>query len=254
MKVRVRYTKLGKVRFTSHRDTARIWERALRKAGQPVALSGGFSPRARISFGLALPTGAESLGEYLDVELTDEAGELLDPDLALRLSEALPNGFEVTAVALRPVGASLQEDVVSCTWSITLRGMSPSTVAAAVSDALCADQLHLERERKGELRTDDVRPAIVDLAVASTDSDEVTLTAELTSDGRAVRPYELVKVLFPGVDPYDVVYRVLRTHQWIERDGRRHELMPVDHEAHPRGAGAGKDETDDRATLSVARR
>ena len=69
MKLRVRYAKLGKVRFTSHRDTARIWERAMRKARLPVATSAGFTPRPRLSFGLALPTGAESIAEYLDIEL-----------------------------------------------------------------------------------------------------------------------------------------------------------------------------------------
>ncbi len=60
VKLVVRYTKLGKVRFTSHRDAARLWERALRKAELPVAMSQGFTPRPRISFGLALPTGARA--------------------------------------------------------------------------------------------------------------------------------------------------------------------------------------------------
>ena len=73
MKLRLRYAKRGKVRFTSHRDTARIWERAMRRAGVPVATSAGFTPRPRLSFGLALPTGAESVAEYLDAEVLDGA-------------------------------------------------------------------------------------------------------------------------------------------------------------------------------------
>ena len=59
----LRYSKLGKVRFTSHRDGARLWERALRKADVPIAMSVGFTPRPKLSFGLALPTSAESLAE-----------------------------------------------------------------------------------------------------------------------------------------------------------------------------------------------
>ena len=58
--VRLRYAKVGKVRWTSHRDAARIWERALRRAGLAVAYTEGFSPRPRLHFGLALPTGYES--------------------------------------------------------------------------------------------------------------------------------------------------------------------------------------------------
>ena len=72
MKQRVRFTKLGKVRFLSHRDIARVWERALRRSGVRVAYSEGFSPRPRLSFGLALSTGYESLGEYLDIDLADD--------------------------------------------------------------------------------------------------------------------------------------------------------------------------------------
>ncbi|NDA78164.1 MAG: DUF2344 domain-containing protein, partial [Actinobacteria bacterium] len=71
MKVRVSYSKLGKIRFTGHRDVARIWERTLRKAEVPVAMSTGFTPRLKMAFGLALPTGAESLVELLDVTLAD---------------------------------------------------------------------------------------------------------------------------------------------------------------------------------------
>ena len=80
MKLRLRYAKRGKVRFTSHRDTARIWERAMRRAGVPVATSAGFTPRPRLSFGLALPTGAESVAEYLDVEVLDDAMTADDVD------------------------------------------------------------------------------------------------------------------------------------------------------------------------------
>ena len=54
MKIRIRFSKLGKVRFTSHRDVARIWERALRRAAVPVAYTEGFSPHPKLSFGLAL--------------------------------------------------------------------------------------------------------------------------------------------------------------------------------------------------------
>ena len=74
-RLRLRFTKAGKVRFTSHRDVARMWERALRRSRLPVAYSQGFSPHPLVSFGLALPTGCESHGEYLDVRLGPAAPE-----------------------------------------------------------------------------------------------------------------------------------------------------------------------------------
>ena len=91
MRIRVRFTKLGRVRWTSHRDVARMWERALRRAQVPIAYTAGFTPRPQLSFGLALPTGCESLAEYLDVALTDGStpttlGPLVEPAAPRRVS------------------------------------------------------------------------------------------------------------------------------------------------------------------------
>ena len=121
MRLRIRYSKKGKVRFISHRDVARIWERALRRVGVSVAYSQGFSPRPKLSFGLALSTGHESEAEFLDLELSDEDGDwtaVRGVDLAARLTAALPVGLDVVAVAPVEKGDSLQQAVTSCTWAI----------------------------------------------------------------------------------------------------------------------------------------
>ena len=70
--LRLHSTKKGKIRFASHRDIAKVWERALRRANIPLIYSEGFSPRPKIAFGLALPTGAESECEYLDVQINNK--------------------------------------------------------------------------------------------------------------------------------------------------------------------------------------
>lgn len=230
MKLRIRHTKLGKIRFTSHRDTARHWERAVRKAQIPLAYSAGFTPRPRMSFGLALPTGAESLAEYLDIELADHA-EVDLHTLAAQFSAELPVGYEVTDVVLRDVGSpSLQEDVVACTWELTLEGVTHPELATAIEVALAAPAMLVERERKGQRSTDDVRPAILDLSVAppADDDPRPRLCAMLATTGRGLRPTELLAAMFPTLDPVDTAARVLRTQQWIERDGVRREIIPAD--------------------------
>jgi radical SAM-linked protein len=224
VKLRVRATKIGKVRFTSHRDAARMWERALRRAGLPVAFTEGFTPRPKISFGLALPTGAESIAEYVDIELQREIA-VADVDLDTlpgRLSDALPNGFDVLAAAQRDQGGdSLQEAVTSCAWQL----WSPLLTAADHLDAcrlLESTELVLERERKGKRSADDVRPMILDLRPDDT-SDR--LVAELVTIGRALRPAELAELAYPSIDARDV--RALRTHQWLDHDGIRREVLPL---------------------------
>src|SRR3990170_4028087 len=89
-RVRFRFSKLGKVRFTSHRDTARCWERALRRAELPVSYTEGFSPRPKVSFGLALSTGHESLAECLDVDLATDPAAVDVDSLPARLDPAPP--------------------------------------------------------------------------------------------------------------------------------------------------------------------
>jgi radical SAM-linked protein len=224
VKLRVRATKLGKVRFTSHRDAARMWERALRRAGLPVAFTEGFTPRPKISFGLALPTGAESIAEYVDIELQRQVAAA-DVDLETlpgRLTTALPTGFDVLVVGEREPGVeSLQEAVTSCTWEL----WSPLLTSADHLDAcrlLQSAELVLERERKGKRSADDVRPMILDLRP---DPSGDRMIAELATIGRALRPGELAELAYPDIDARDV--RALRTHQWIDHDGSRREVLPL---------------------------
>ena len=221
----MRHTKLGKVRFTSHRDAARMWERALRRVGLPVASSEGFTPRPRISFGLALPTGAESMAEYVDVDLREP---LPADDLAAlpaALSDALPDGIDVVVVAERAArGGSLQEIVTSCTWELWSPLLEPEHHVAACR-LLGEPTLVMERERKGKRSADDVRPAILDLRAVSRSTPDAgdRLVADLATGGRGLRPSELAQLAYPHLDPLDV--RVLRTHQWIDHDGTRRDVL-----------------------------
>jgi len=233
VRVRLRFVKLGKVRWTSHRDLARMWERALRRLALPVAYSGGFTPRPKVSFGLALPTGHESLAEYLDVEF--ETDELDVASLPARLSPALPVGIDVTAAAvIVPGTASLQEEVTSSCWELEAVGAGPDRVAELVSAALGSSTLIITRTRKGVAVVDDVRPSIISVSVVGPvtcvaqgyvdHAPGAALVAELAVHPRSLRPAELLAALSPELSEG----HVRRTHQWIMRDGARWEPLPLD--------------------------
>ena len=222
MRQRVRFTKHGKVRFLSHRDVARVWERALRRAGIRVAYSEGFSPRPRLSFGLALSTGYESLGEYLDIDLAEE----LDPaELVALVNPSLPLGMEAqAAIPLAPGTDSLQQAVTSSSWEITVGGVAPDTLEDAVRRTLAAGALPITVERKGTETELDARPAILALEARG-----AVLGAELATQPRSLRPAELLRAIDPGW----TASAVLRTHQWTSVDGARCEPIPL------RDLGAG---------------
>jgi radical SAM-linked protein len=224
MRVRVRFSKTGKVRFTSHRDVARMWERALRRASLRVMYTEGFSPRPKMHFGLALSTGHESMAEYIDIDMV-EAFDITD--LPARLTPCLPVGLEATAaVVIERSAPSLQAEVTFCSWEFTMRGVTPAELEVSVRRLLDADTVMLTRSRKGIESRDDVRSAIKELSVRR---DPVVLMADIATEGRGLRPVELVQVLFPELDDVEErIGRVLRTHQWIEADGARVEPLPLE--------------------------
>lgn len=91
-RVRIRYAKRGPLRFTSHRDFARAFERALRRAAVPIAFSQGFHPHPKISYASAAPTGVASEAEYLEIGLQ----AAVDPEaLRAALDAALSPGLDV---------------------------------------------------------------------------------------------------------------------------------------------------------------
>lgn len=225
-RVRIRFSKLGKVRFTSHRDTARIWERALRRAELPVAYTEGFSPRPKVSFGLALSTGHESLGEYLDVDLVADPADLDVAGLSARLDPALPAGIAVQGAAvIAPGTPSLQEAVTSCRWRLEVVAADPGEVGGAVERLLRADQLVVTRERKGRESVEDLRPALLDLALVGPTPSGTELVAELATQPRAIRPGEVVAALCDGLAGASAG-RVCRTHQFLDADASRREPLP----------------------------
>ena len=71
MKVRIKFSKTGHMKFVGHLDTMRYFQKAIRRSGLPVAFSGGYSPHMIMSFAAPLGVGTTSLGEYFDVELTE---------------------------------------------------------------------------------------------------------------------------------------------------------------------------------------
>ena len=162
-RLRIRYAKRGRLRFTSHRDFSRAFERAVFRARIPMAYSSGFNPHPRISYAGAAPTGAASEAEYLEVGLARES----DPQtIAAALDEALPDGLDVLDVVVS-AGGSLADRLEASEWRITVPGLAPDQAQEAVTRFLAAEEVPVERMTKKGLRTFDCRSAVVRLAARS---------------------------------------------------------------------------------------
>jgi len=190
-KLRIRYAKRGRLRFTSHRDFARAFERAVRRAQVPIAFSSGYSPHPKISYANASPTGAATEAEYLEIGLTREC----DPD-AVRadLDSSLPPGLDVLEVVVAGQG-SLADRLQASKWSIALVGVDVATASAAVDAFLAADVVEVERMGKRGMRTFDARADVVALeARAGHDGDVpcAILDVVLRHDTPSVRPDDVL--------------------------------------------------------------
>ena len=165
-RIRLRYAKRGRLRFSSHRDFQRALERAIRRAGLPIAYSAGFSPHPKISYANSAPTGAASEAEYVEIGLTEER----DPDeVRAHLDEALPTGLDIVdAVQARtPDFAGRLE---ASHWRIEMPGVDVDTLTRARDAFWAAEGIEVERMAKSGLRRFDAREPVVLASVASAEA------------------------------------------------------------------------------------
>jgi radical SAM-linked protein len=185
-RLRVRYAKRGRLRFTSHRDFSRAFERALVRARIPMAYSSGFNPHPRISYAGAAPTGAASEAEYLEIGLA----ETVDPArLSDDLDRALPEGLDVLEV-VEAVPGSLADRLEASRWRIDLP-LPVDAVTRAAEAFLARDSVGVERMTKKGLRSFDSRAAVLALDVTPYDAG-TRVTVVLRHMVPAVRPDDVL--------------------------------------------------------------
>jgi len=190
-RLRVRYAKRGRLRFTSHRDFSRAFERAIVRARVPMAYSSGFNPHPRISYAGASPTGAASEAEYLEIGLSREQ----DPAAVLAaLDEALPPGLDVLE-AVVSAGGSLSDLLEASLWRTRVPDLTVPAAAAAVASFLEAGEVLVERMTKKGLRSFDCRAAVVALSVSD----------EAVGDGECAILEMVLRHGTPSVRPDDVL-------------------------------------------------
>ncbi|MEE1753603.1 TIGR03936 family radical SAM-associated protein [Streptomyces sp. SP18CS02] len=193
-RIRLRYTKRGRLRFTSHRDFQRAFERALRRAEVPMAYSAGFTPHPKVSYANAAPTGTGSEAEYLEIALT----EARDPDkLRELLDESLPAGLDITdAVEARTSG--LADRLTASVWELRLDGVPADDAERAVAAFLAAETVEVQRKTKNGMRTFDARGAVAALEAAAAQPDR-------PADGPCAILRLVVRHVTPAVRPDDVL-------------------------------------------------
>jgi radical SAM-linked protein len=193
-RIRISFAKTEAMRFTSHLDLHRTWERTFRRAGLPLAYTQGFSPHPRINLASALPLGFTGACEVVDVWLE---GEPAIPEIQDALGGALPPGLKVFEIQQVGTGLpALQSELEASEYTITFLEPVPD-LEQGCEHLLEAGSLPRKRRDKHY----DLRPLILELRpLPADDHGRQRLFARLAArEGATGRPEEVIAAL--GANP-----------------------------------------------------
>jgi radical SAM-linked protein len=201
LRVRIRFTKQGDLRWVSHRDLMRTWERLFRRAAVPLGMTEGFHPKPRMNFPSALAVGIAGSNEMLEVELSEAWSA---ERLAAAIAAQAPPGLDVLQVEIMPPG-SKKAQAVGVTFAVWV----PETRRAAAAERIASFLAETSHEvtREGRSTPLDLRPLVEQLSL-----DDGTLTMRLRVDREgSARPREVLAAV--GLDDLESEGQILtRTH------------------------------------------
>ena len=194
-RLRVRFCREQEVKFISHLDTLRLWQRALHRAEIPLAYSEGFSPHPRISLAAPLPIGVTSQGELMDVLCT----KLVSPHYFITtVSQQLPPGIEISQVYQAALTLpSLQSQVRHAEYRVEVETeKGKRNIEAAITKLLSAEHLPWQHQRGTKTRNYDLKALIDDLWLIDWRSGYCTVGMRLRCDNSGSgRPEQVATAL-----------------------------------------------------------
>ncbi len=216
-RLRIRYARGDSIKFISHQDEFRAWERALRRADLPILYKRGFNPQPHIQFASPLGVGFSGQQETVDITLSTPMDLF---EVKQQLNAHLPPGLIVQSIAETDLkGPALQTLLIGADYAVSILASSDDLpeveLRASIDSWLASAELWRTRERKGKQYRYNLRPLILELSLVGyhADSSEYELFLRVQQrEGATGRPDEVIDVL--GLDRY--ARRMQRTRLYFE--------------------------------------
>lgn len=238
-KIRFRFIRGEEVKYISHLDMMKVFERAARRAQIPVAYSQGFNPHPQMVFGLPLSVGVTSEAEYADFEMAEEVG--LDCFIE-EFNKSLPKGFKITNAQYRYGKANIMATITKASYSILVSAEANEGIDLILQKTekfLSQSSIVVKKESKSGVRDVDIRRMIHDVSISpvsdnGTDPEKMynnlfCISALLSAGSAAnLKPDLLVSALNAGTGLNIKILKIHRTGLFVERDGRTYD--PLDFE------------------------
>ena len=203
-KLRITYSQTGPLKYISHLDLIKLWERLLRRAGIPLAYSHGFTPHPKITVASPLPVGFEGLREVMEITLTSP---ISPREFEAKVRPCLPEGLDIVQVEVaEDETLSLPQRVVASEYEVVLPDcQEKDKLAQAVEELMSKGSLPFRREKGGKVREYDLRPLIKGLKVTEGPGCALWMLLE-TSPSATARPEDVLKAL--GFEGYAKIRRL----------------------------------------------
>lgn len=191
MKLRVKFSKKGAMKFIGHLDIMRYFQKAIRRAEIDIAYSAGFSPHQIMSFAAPLGVGLESNGEYFDIEVNSVTSA---EDMKQRLNAVMAQGMVVKSVRLLPETAgNAMASVAAARYTIAFARKSPAfPLQEAVAAFMEKEQIIVSKQTKKSVKEMDLKPFIFEMTA---EAGKVMLFVDASSAGN-IKPSLVMEALY----------------------------------------------------------
>ena len=227
MRVRIKFSKHGVVKFIGHLDIMRYFQKAIRRAGIDVTYSSGFSPHQIMSFAAPLGVGHYSNGEYLDIEVNSHNGR---QDMVDRLNGAMVPGIVIkNIVALGENAGNAMASVAAAGYTLEWKDgyELPSDLEDKVSKFYGQDSIMVTKQTKKSTLELDLKPGIYEIKASE---NSIYMLVDASSSGN-IKPTLLLEAFYDFVgmefDPLAIQITREETYTDIGKNGKRN-LVPLD--------------------------
>jgi radical SAM-linked protein len=203
-RLRLTFSRSEELKYISHLDLMRLWQRVLRRADIPLVYSQGFSPHPRLSLAAPLAVGVTSGGELIDIFLERR----VSPHFFIKVvREQLPRGIDISEVAEVGLGLpSLQSQVRYAEYKVIAdTDKKPDEVETAIDSLLSSDELPWQHARDKEVRKYDLRTLVEDIWIIESHPPEYTMGMKLRCDSSGTgRPEQVLAALGLTIHPKSI--------------------------------------------------
>ncbi len=222
MNIRLKFTKGNEVKYISHLDLMRVFQRAIRRTGIPVSYSIGFNPHQEISFVAPLSLGVTSAAEYVDFRLADKMDV---EEIINRLNSSMPEGIRILGgIKLRDNPKSAMSVVSHARYKIRMiiENVTAEELNKSIEDFAAQESIKVMKEqpKKGfALKEVDIKPMIVGMKLSESRETMHIIDCLLLSGSKGNLKPELLMMAFKEFTGYNIVgIRINREEVYAEKN------------------------------------